>query len=175
MIRLRAAVFPAILALGILGATPGFAGGKQGGGDGGDQGGKNGGGGPPDHGGGGGGGTSIKRIVVCVINNQVIHVARVEDCAARRFVRVEEHRSRTIRYTVSRRHYCARPSMVKNGGDYVIGGGFIGSAAAVGQARRRASVQLQFSGGYRYRGRFKMHNSGVVLPRGPAIMKNGGT
>jgi hypothetical protein len=150
MIRLRAAVLPAILALGLLGATPALAGGKQGDGGGGGHS-KNGGGGPPDHGGGGGGGTIIKRIVVCVINNRVFHVARVEDCGVHRYVRIEKRRSRTIRYTASRRHYCGcgQSSVVKNGGDYVIGGGgFVGSAAAVGQARRRASLGYEFSGGY---------------------------
>ena len=117
--------------------------------------------------------------------------------------------ARTVRYVVRGPHYCA-PSVNKNGGGYgyggdvvIGGGGFIGSPAAVAQARRRASASVAFSGGsYGYVGEpayyngdetvvlqkrhkrkrlggsvyyrgYSSYNSGVVLHYGPAIMKDG--
>ena len=146
MKRFLAAAAVAVLAFGLMGANVATAGGKNGGGGGGgNHGGKNGGGG------GGGGGVIIKRVVVCVFNNHVVRVSRIEDCGVRRYVRIEKRRVRTVRYAVSRRHYCAQPGIVKNGGggDYMLGGGvYLGSPAAAAQWRRRAAAHMQFSGGY---------------------------
>ena len=168
MTRIKAAAVTAVLALSLCAAGPGLAGGKNGGGDngggkngGGDHGGKNGGGGGGggnggnNNNGGGNGGVFVKRVVVCVINHQVFRVARVEDCGQRAVVRyrIKRH-ARTIRYDVPRLPYYAQPGVAKNGGgygyggDYVIGGGYLGSPAAVAQWRRRAAARLQFSGGY---------------------------
>jgi hypothetical protein len=140
MVRLKTAAIAAILALGLVGVSTSFAGDKNGGG-----------GGHSKNGGGGGGGERI--VIVCVMNGQKFHVRRESECGLTRIVvrnKVKKY-SRTVRYEHLRKHYCG-PSVNKNGGDYVIGGGgYIGSPAAVAQARRRAGGSIEFSGvGYGY-------------------------
>ena len=201
MVRFKSVIVTAILALGLLGVSPSFAGpkngdggGDNGGDNGGDHGSKNGGG---DHGSkngggdhhysrkGGGGGGYERRIVVCVVNGQVFYVRKTTDCGQRVVVRHKVKKyHKTVRYTKSRVSCCA-PCINKNGGggDYVIGGGgFIGSPAAVAQARRRAGGEEQvvvyrhkrFGHGAVYSGQYSGYNQGVVLHYGPAIVKDGG-
>jgi hypothetical protein len=125
------------------GGGGGDGGGKggEGGGDGGGKGGEGGGGGNGGGGGGGngnGGGSGSHgsaeyfmrgKVVVCVVNGQTFRVRRVSDCnAGGVYVRRERVQRRRV--------------VVRQQRDVVIGGygsGFIGSRAAVAQARRRAN------------------------------------
>ena len=211
MLRVSSAVLPAVLALSLLGANlanagapGGDGGGKNGGGgskNGGGSGGGSSGGGVPDDHGGGGGGLIIKRVMVCVINNQVVRVRRVEDCGQQIVVRrhVKKY-SRTVRYSKSRLPYCA-PGINKNSGGYAYGGGyaysgggFVGSPAAVMQARRRAAGGAIYGGGYyveqppvvirQHKRRHLVtqgcnfgcptYNPGIVVHYGTPISKGGG-
>jgi hypothetical protein len=172
MVRVKTAVIATILALGLVGASTGFAGPKNGGGGGHS---KNGGGGghSKNGGGGGGGGGSERTVIVCIMNGQKFYVRRESECGLTRVVvrhKVKKY-TRTVRYQHHRARYCG-PSVNKNGGDYVIGGGgFIGSPAAVAQARRRAGGATAFSGGgygYGYVGEGAYYNEGeetVVVKR----------
>lgn len=81
--------------------------------------------------------------VVCVVNGQVFRVRHISDCASQRveYRRVVRKKVRAERRVVVQQGCgCSY-----GGGQDVIVGGFIGSRAAVQQARRRANA---YGGGY---------------------------
>jgi hypothetical protein len=178
MTRFKSAIVPALLAMSLLGAGMAFAGppshGKNDGGNdgpshnkGGDNGGGNGdNGGGRGNGGGGGGGYVTRKVVICVINGQVHRVRNIHECLSGQ-VYVKRERKAPRRVAVRKRSY-------SYGDDVVIGaGGFVGSTAAVSQARRRASKNggeggyyaggLGYgTGGHGYGGTYTYSDSDIV-------------
>jgi hypothetical protein len=102
-----------------------------------------------------------KRLV-CVIGDQRFYVRYRSECVGPRVVYRDpgviyaqpRKRVRTVRYAAPCNCAAARVTYGNASGDIVIGGGtrFIGSPAAVSQARKRAKRQLQYGGGYAYGG-----------------------
>jgi hypothetical protein len=106
-----------------------------------------------------------KRLV-CVIGDQRFYVRYRSECVGPRVVYRDpgviyaqpRKRVRTVRYAAPCNCAAARVTYGNSSGDIVIGGGtrFIGSPAAVSQARKRAKRQLQYGGGYAYGGGYSV-------------------
>jgi hypothetical protein len=123
-----------------------------------------------------------KRLV-CVIGDQRFYVRYRSECVGPRVVYREPRvvyqrqvkRVRTMRYAAP--CSCAAPTVTygHGNGDIVLGGGyagtrFIGSPAAVLQARKRAAYQLQFGGGV-YGGGYGYSDGGGYYEQAPVIRR----
>ncbi len=144
-------------------------------------------------------------MIVCVINGEVFRVRHIRDCASG-YVQYRPVRKKHRRVVVQGGCDCGTGGGYGYGGGDVIigGGGFVGSPAAVKQARRRANAYgYAAGGGYGYgdgggyygegqvvvrKKRIKRkarrvyynpdygygYEPGVMLHTGPAVMKDGG-
>ncbi len=136
---------------------------------------------PPKHD-GGGGGIHGKRVFLCVIGNQRYYVRYAAECRGPRVVYQQprviyaqpKKRVRTVRYAAPCN--CQAPVVSYGGsyggGDIVIGGGgtrFIGSPAAVAQARKRANRQAQY--GYADGGGYGYSDGGGYYEQAPVVRR----